>query len=136
MKHVFASVCCVMALHLGSAAQAFTTSDGVRVNPVSPGVFEVIPQNSGSPRDFWCGASEYARRVLGAGWQDKVYVLRGRGVSVTTGKRSAVQFTLSAERIDVPSVGRRSWLRIGLRVGDALSVQQAGLYCHDRSIDP
>ncbi|MEP1327197.1 MULTISPECIES: hypothetical protein [Rhodobacterales] len=116
------------------SAQAFTAKPGVRVNPVDSQVFEVIPTSGGDLRDFWCGAAEYARRVKGAGWTDQVYVVRGRGASVTTGRRTAVQFTLSpAEVAEFPRP--QGWLRWGINPGDRMSVQQARGYCHQRETE-
>ncbi len=135
MKHVFATICCAMMVQLAGAAQAFTLPNGVEVNAVDDLVFEVVPKSSGTLDDFWCGASEYARRVLGAGWRDTIYVYRGRGVSQTTGKRSAVQFTLSSERApDLPA--ERGLLRLGLKAGDSMSVQAARGHCNQRPIRP
>lgn len=135
MKHIFSAMCCTMMLQLASPALAFTLPNGVQVNAVDNQVFEVVPKSSGTTDDFWCGASEYARRVLGAGWRDTIYVFRGRGISETTGKRSAVQFTLSRERApDLPA--ERSWFKLGLKAGDSMSVQQARAYCNQRPTRP
>lgn len=116
-------------------AEAFSTARGVRVNPVTSTIFEVIPRSSGSVDDFWCGAAEYARRSLGAGWRDPIYVVRGRGVSETTGRRSSVQFSVSAT--DVPGgLKDQHWLRVGIQPGDSMSVQQANTYCSQRPARP
>lgn len=116
------------------AAQAFTAKPGIRVNPIDSLIFEVIPTAGGDLRDFWCGASEYARRVKGAAWTDHVYVVQGRGTSVTTGRRTAVQFTLSPEEVGVPP-SPQGWLRWGVKPGDSMSVQQARGYCHQRAVE-
>lgn len=109
------------------AADAFTTSRGVRVLPVDNIVFEVVPRGSGGTWAYWCAAAEYARRQLGAAWTDRFYVVRGRDVSVTTGRRSSVQFTLYPERAGIaPKAG---WLSLGFQPGDSMSVQQGHGYC-------
>ena len=113
------------------AAEAFTTPNGAKVNSIDDLIFEVIPKTSGSYDEFWCGAAEYARRVKGAGWRDLIYVVRGRGTSVTTGRRSAVQFTLSPEEVGV-APPPQGWLALGVKPGGRMSVQQARRYC-DRS---
>ncbi|MGR3760167.1 hypothetical protein ACUXV3_08530 [Roseobacteraceae bacterium NS-SX3] len=132
-----ALIACGLAavLALPEAAAAFTTARGVRVNPVGNGVFEVIPRGAGRTGDFWCGAAEYARRELGAGWADRFYVVRGRGVSVTTGRRSAVQFTLDPQAAGV-APSRGGWLELGFRPGDSMSVQQGHTYCHQPPVRP
>lgn len=113
------------------SAQALTTARGVQVNPVSDVVFEVVPKNSGSYGDFWCGASEYARRVQGAALTDRVYVVQGRSPSVTTSRRSAVQFTLSPKAANVPPPPQ-GWLALGIKAGGNMSVQKAGNHCNQQ----
>jgi len=114
-------------------AQAFTAIPGVRVNPVNEAVFEVIPEGSGDIAGFWCGASEFARRALGADWQDTVYVLRGRGDSVTTNRSAAAHFTLDPKAIGL-GPAPQGWLRMGLKAGDRMSVQSAHSYCQTRHL--
>lgn len=135
MKHFLPTMCCAMMMQLAAPAQAFTLPNGVKVNAVDDLVFEVVPRSSGTLDEFWCGSSEYARRVLGAGWRDMIYVYRGRGISETTGKRSAVQFTISREKArDVPA--ERSIIQLGLKAGDSMSVQMARTHCNQRPIRP
>jgi hypothetical protein len=135
MKRILPTMCCAMMLKLAAPAQAFTLPNGVQVKAVDDLVFEVVPRSSGTLDDFWCGASEYARRVLGAGWRDTIYVYRGRGISETTGKRSAVQFTLSREKApDLPP--ERGVIKLGLKAGDSMSVQMARGHCNQRAVRP
>jgi len=109
-------------------ADAFNGKFGVRVAPVNDVIFEVVPRSSGSGPIFWCGAADYARRVLGAGWKTKIYIARGRGQSVTTNRRSAVQFTLDPAAAGITPTGPSISLN-ALAVGDNMSVQQANQYC-------
>lgn len=129
MSKVKIGLCCAMALWVAAPVLAFTTHNGTEVNPVDDDVFEVVPRSSGTIDDFWCGASDYARIVLGAGWQDRLYAVRGRGVSTTTGKRSSAQFSLSPDRVSGGLPVEPRWLILGLRAGDSMSVQQAQVYC-------
>ncbi|MBY6056661.1 hypothetical protein KUV26_07195 [Leisingera daeponensis] len=122
---VAAALACVTAAP--AAADTFLANRGVRVLPVDDIIYEVVPGRSGGTWDYWCAAAEYARRVLGANWTDRFYVVRGRDVSVTTGLRSSVQFTLYPERAGVPP--KTGWLSLGFRPGDSLSVQQGYGYC-------
>ncbi|MEW2911338.1 hypothetical protein [Leisingera sp. JC11] len=124
-----AALACITAVP--AAADTFLANRGVRVLPVNDIVFEVVPGRSGGTWEYWCAAAEYARRVLGANWTDRYYVVRGRDISVTTGRRSSVQFTLYPERAGVPS--RIGWLSLGFRPGDSLSVQQGYGYCSQAS---
>ena len=111
-------------------AHAFSGRRGTTVNPVNSAVFEVVPRSSGNGEVFWCGAADYARRVLGAGWQDRIYIARGRGESVTTGRRSAVQFTLDPAAAGITPAEQQSLSLNSLRVGESMSVQQANNYCN------
>lgn len=129
MKNSLIAFGLAAALAAPVAAQAFTTSGGVRVNPVDDQIFEVIPKSSGSFDEFWCGASEYARRVKGADWRDLIYVVQGRSASVTTGRRSAVQFTLSPELVGQPVPAPLGWLALGFQPGNRMTVQDARSYC-------
>jgi len=110
-------------------ADAFNGKFGVRVAPVNDVVFEVVPRSSGSGPIFWCGAADYARQVLGAGWSTQIYIARGRGQSVTTNRRSAVQFTLDPDAAGITPTGPSLSLN-SLRVGDNMTVQQANHYCN------
>ncbi len=124
-----AALLVVLSGALPETAAAFTGRRGTRVEPVNKVVFEVVPKGSGTGSDYWCGAADYARQALGAGWTDTIYIARGRGQSVTTGRRSAVQYTLNASAAGItpipPSLSLNS-----LKVGDHMSVQQANSYCN------
>jgi len=128
MKNLFSALglACLTALP-ATAADAFKANRGVRVLPVNDIVYEVVPRGSGGTWDYWCAAAQFARRGLGASWTDRFYVVRGRDLSVTTGRRSSVQFTLYPERAGVPP--KTGWLSLGFRPGDSMSVQQGYGYC-------
>ncbi|SDC89920.1 hypothetical protein [Ruegeria marina] len=115
---------------LSVPADALTTRIGARVLDVDGVVFEVVPRGRQRTGDFWCAASEYARRALGAGWNDRIYIARGRGPSVTTGRKTAVQFTMSPQAAGItPLENDLTSIRVGLKVGDNMSVNQANGYC-------
>lgn len=110
-------------------ANEYRGPSGTRINPVSDSVFEVVARSSTRGPDFWCGASDYARRALGRGWTDRVYVAREMGPSVTTNRRSAVHFTVDPSVVGGGSTGGvRSVNRFV--VGDSMSIQQANRYCN------
>lgn len=117
-----------LSVMVADFADAFTSRHGTRVNPVNANVFEVIPRSGGSGAMFWCGAGDYAQRELGASWQARVYIARGRAQSETTGRRSAVQFTLDPAAVGVtpiqPSLSINS-----LKVGDNMTVRMAFEFC-------
>lgn len=128
-RHLSGSiVIAALLVGLPVAGDAFTSRSGARVNPVSQAVFEVVPRSSGNGAIIWCAAADYAQRALKAPWSSRVYVARGRGVSVTTGRRSAVQFTLDPAAAGVVPDGTSLSLN-SFTVGDSMTVQQAFGYC-------
>ncbi|MFC3118014.1 hypothetical protein [Jhaorihella thermophila] len=125
--HVFAAV-----LTFAVAAQpayAFTSRNGARVNQVDAAVFEVVPRGASNGPDIWCAASEYARMQLGASWSAEIFVVRGRGPSVTTNRRTAVQFTLDPAAAGVTPSGGSISLN-SLKAGEHMSVQLANTQCN------
>ncbi|MEP2717594.1 hypothetical protein [Pseudophaeobacter sp.] len=120
------SAACIV---FATSVSAFTSRDGSRVNPVSQGVFEVIPRAGGLGRNYWCAAGDYAHRALKASWNAPVFISRGRGPSETTNRRSAVQFTLESSRAGSPSTGSFGSVN-SLAVGDNMTVQNAFNFCN------
>lgn len=108
------------------SASAFIAENRLQVNPLPNGGFEVIGQPGSGPAQYWCAAGDYALRVLGAGASRPVYMTRGIGAPVTSDRKSAIQFSLSA-----PEGGQAAdSLTLSLdRVGDRLSVAFASNYC-------
>lgn len=133
MKNSFriTALCSLVALSLPVGASAFTSHDGIRVNPVKVGTFEVVPRAGGLGRSYWCGAGDYAHRALKADWDAPLYIVRERGRSETTNRRSAVQFSLKA-----PAAGSGGTYGTvnSLDVGDRMTVSQAFGYCHELQI--
>lgn len=124
-----------LILCLPVPAEAFTGRRGTRVNPIATIGFEVIARTAGSSADYWCGAGEYAHRVVNAPWTTRIYVLRGRGPSVTTGRRSAVQFTLDPAAAGV--VPQPQGLIVDLLApGYSMQVQLAVTYCEQPPVRP
>lgn len=120
------------ALILGTApamAKEFRGKRNTRVNPVNAAVFEVVAKSSSGGADYWCGASDYAVRALGASWQARLYVARGWGPSPATGRRSAIFFTLDPQAAGI-APAKQSLSINSFKVGDNMSVQQANTYCH------
>lgn len=117
-----------LAMMVPGLGDAFTSKLGARVNTVNANVFEVVPRSGGSGAGYWCGAGDYAQRELGASWQARVFIARARGPSETTGKRSAVQFTLDPAAAGITPVGSSLSLN-SLKVGDNMTVRMAFDYC-------
>lgn len=121
---------CAMVASTPHAVQAFRSFGGLEVNPVTSHVFEVVGEPGTHGREYWCAASNYALRELNADWDAVIFIARKRGVSVTTGRKSAVQFTLDPEAAGVTPA--RPTISINwFRVGDHIGMHQADSYCQD-----
>lgn len=115
-------------LALPCTAMAFTAPNRLNVNPVDANVFEVIGKPGSSGPDYWCAAADYANRALRAPWAAKLYIARTRGPSVTSGRKSAVHFTLNPSAAGVTPASASLSLN-ALKEGDNMSVQLAHTYC-------
>lgn len=101
------------------------------VYPVSNTVFEVIeqPGSAGGAASYWCGAGDYAQRVLKAKTNQKIYLWKAVGKSVTKSNRKrAVQFSLEVPPSGAISGGYSLSVKA---VGDSLSTAAAQRYCYD-----
>ncbi|MFY2826102.1 hypothetical protein [Ruegeria sp. MALMAid1280] len=83
------------ALVLSTPASAFNGRLGYQTVALNSTEFEVIPRGRTDVDGYWCAAADFARRTLGAGWQQRIYVKRGYGPSEATGRKTAVQFSLT-----------------------------------------
>ncbi|WP_333683027.1 hypothetical protein [Pontibaca methylaminivorans] len=99
------------------------------VFPLGNGVFEVLSRPGAGPRQFWCAAADYARRVLDAPAAQRIYIHRGIGPSMTRPDYKAVQFAFQ------PPPGARTDHGYALSldaVGDSQRTAAARQFCHDR----
>ena len=113
---------------LSVSATASAARNGFQAHPLNDTDFEVIPGPRMDTDGYWCAAADYARRNLGAGWRDEIYILRGYGPSETTGRRTAVQFSMQMPA----NLGQQSSVSAGFRAGDSMSVQRANGRCNSR----
>lgn len=128
MKQViFCILVALVALSIPVTADARYGYQTVAINSTE---FEVIPVSRRDTDGYWCAAADFARRTLGAGWQQRIYVLRGYGPSVTTGRRTAIQFSLKQPA----NVAQQSSISAGFRPGYSMSVQGANGLCNRRQI--
>ncbi|MFC3614277.1 hypothetical protein ACFORG_10940 [Lutimaribacter marinistellae] len=122
---------CLLALLPGSAL-AFTAFNRHEVEPVGNGVFEVLNEVGSGAQQYWCGAGDYAIRVLGAGATQRVYLWRAKGPAQTRANRQSVQFSLTAPT----GVDTTPGLSLSTkRVGDNMTAASAQNYCYDRVRD-
>jgi len=114
-----------LALCLPVAASAdFTARRDMRVSVVNDAVFEVYGRSPTSSERYWCGAADYAHRVLGAPWGARIHVVRGRGPGDSVNKRTTVQFTLDPEAAGIVP-GKAPLVSLSLRVGRSQTVQRS-----------
>lgn len=114
-------------------AAAINLRDGVRAEPLDNRSFEVIASTAGTAYQYWCGAATYARRVHDADWNDRIWIKRGRGPSETTGRKTAVQFSLDP----VPGGEDRTFVLINrFKPGYSMTVTLADSYCLVRTVEP
>ncbi|KAE9627895.1 hypothetical protein FEE96_06565 [Parasedimentitalea maritima] len=137
MKPLYRSFALIaaIAVALPTAALAFRAVNSLQVNQVDSNVFEVIGRAGAFKEDYWCGAGDYLRRQLRLPWSTEIYVVSEIGRGVTTGARSAVQFTINPEAVGVVPY-EKSWVSNILTVGYSRSVTAAFHYCDRRLFNP
>ncbi|GAB5432991.1 MAG: hypothetical protein EpisKO_23610 [Epibacterium sp.] len=113
----------------GPQADYFSSRALARIYALEDGRFEVVPEIGAEGAAYWCAASEYARRALGAGWSQDIYVAKGRAPSTVSGRIDAVTFSLSP----VPGVTDNSPFikTFGFKPGDNFSVSTGESLCRD-----
>ncbi|MGV6805131.1 MAG: hypothetical protein ACWA49_13075 [Ruegeria sp.] len=126
----FLTCAALAAVTLCAPIVAVAAPNGYRTEPINSTDFEVIPRARQDLDGYWCAAADFARRKLGAGWQQRIYVLRGYGPSVTTGRRTAVQFSIKPPAGGVPQ--QNSFVTSGFQPGYSMSVQGANARCNVR----
>ncbi|WP_170330884.1 hypothetical protein [Ruegeria arenilitoris] len=128
MKKVMYAV--LAAMMLSTPASATFARFGFQTVALSNTEFEVIPRGRTDVDGYWCAASDFARRTLGASWQQRIYVKRGYGPSEATGRRTAVQFSLTPpEGVPQQSGGV---ITTGFQPGFNMSVSAANGRCNVR----
>lgn len=120
------------ALVLSAPASAYNGRLGFQTVALNSTVFEVIPRGRTDVDGYWCAAADFARRTLGAGWQQRIYVYRGYGPSEATGRRTAVQFSLQPPK--EPAQRNSGFVTSGFTPGDSMSVQGANGRCNRRPL--
>ncbi len=126
----FITTAVTAAVLLSTPASASAARNGFQTVALNNSVFEVIPRSRRDVDGYWCAAADFARRTLDAGWQDRIYVVRGYGPSEATGRRTAVQFSTQPPAGEVPQQG--SFITSGFNPGESMSVQGANGRCNVR----
>ncbi|MFD3189428.1 hypothetical protein ACFMPD_04030 [Sedimentitalea sp. HM32M-2] len=113
-------------------ASAWWAMNRHEVFPVSDGVYEVVARVGSSASDFWCGAGDFAQRVIGLPAAERIYIWRGIGPSVNRPGRKAVQFALTPP----PGADTTASLTLSVKaVGDNLARHAAVQYCYQHDGD-
>lgn len=99
----------------------------LEVFPVSETVWEVVAGVGTSAADFWCGAGDFAQRVMGVPAAARIYIWKPIGPSVTRPGRKAVQFSMSPPAGADTSTGYSLTVK---RAGDNLARHTAVWYCY------
>ncbi|WP_240482169.1 hypothetical protein [Ruegeria marisrubri] len=96
------------------------------------GVFEVVNHFGSAPKDYWCGAGDYAIRVLRTPATQRVYLWQAVGPSVAEPGKKGVQFSLQPPAGADTSPGYSVSVK---RVGDNMPASMAQNYCYDNTAD-
>ncbi|SFT67322.1 hypothetical protein SAMN05216236_10543 [Sedimentitalea nanhaiensis] len=113
-------------------ASAWWAINRHEVFPVSDGVYEVVGRVGSAAWDYWCGAGDFAQRVMGVPAAERIYIWRGIGPSVTRPGRKAVQFALSPP----PGADTDTPLSLSVKAaGDNLARHTAVWYCYQADGD-
>lgn len=115
------------ALSLPSSAPAFSARNNLKVAAVDRAVFEVVGRPGSGAREFWCAAGDYLIRS-GTASNTRLYLVRGRGPSVSQPGKKAVQFTTDPAAAGVTPTEPGLVLNVS-QVGDNLSAAAAHEYC-------
>ena len=107
------------------SAQTFTAENRAKVTPLAGGVFSVAEENRFGVPGQWCGAADYALRVLKADWLDRIYV-QGQG------DKRAVEFALSPNGTTPSSITVIS--NSAKTPGANFTVQRAYRFCLDQRV--
>lgn len=104
------------------------TRNGARVFPLEGGRFEVAPPVGSGGGEYWCAASDYARRYLGAGWQTQIFAASEKGLGEASGRKSTVVFTLTPDGPGTPQGTFRGINKF--KVGDSMTVSEGDSECN------
>ncbi|MEP2783000.1 MAG: hypothetical protein ABJO67_18120 [Pseudoruegeria sp.] len=121
----------------GSGQGVFISQDSLQVlpSPTNPADFEVLQKAPNGATDYWCAAGEYARRKLGVGSTDKVYLRKPSGPSEFRVGRSSVGYTVqpSPDVQQAGVAGGQRFTKSMSRVGENWGAESARSVCELRA---
>jgi hypothetical protein len=128
-----AIVAACLALPAGAGAQTYQAENFLTVVPLSPTEFEVIEANGEGPRGIWCAAASYAFARAGVSPDQRLYVERPRGPSVSGAGRIGVVFTTREDQL---TTAPTQSISLSVReAGRSLPQHHAYRFCRDYLID-
>lgn len=125
MKTICFSLIAATLLAAPLAAETYRAQGRVDVTPVQGG-FAIQNGNGMGARGMWCGAADYAHRVLGASGTQRIYVV---GPRTSQNRRAPVIFSLNPQGttpVRASILGRST-----STAGSSLSVDHAISFCAD-----
>ena len=113
-------------------ASAWRAMNWHEVTPLSGGVIEVVGEAGAGAMDYWCAIGDYAYRYLHTQGNERIYVWREMGPSVTQPGRRAVHFSFT------PPPGastERGYVLTVKKVGYNIRSASARQYCYNEDGD-
>ncbi len=132
MNRVVKAIAVSLLIAAPGLALAFQAWNKARVYALSGGVFEVVNYHGSVPRDYWCGAGDYAIRILRTSATQRVYLWKAVGPSVSEPGKKGVQFALQAPPDSDTKPGFGVQVK---RIGDNMNAAMAQNYCYDNTAD-
>jgi hypothetical protein len=126
MKNGFLTAILVGTLAVPASAATFTAENSVKVTSLAGKSFEVAPDRKFGVPGQWCGAADYAKRVLGVTGTERLYV-QGQGST-----RRSVVFGLDPAGATPSSISVVS--NSANTPGANFSVQRAFLFCIEQRV--
>lgn len=127
MRPLLSSLLALMMAMPVQAAETYHARNGMKVTPAGADRFYVggIPENT--PQSYWCAAAEYSKRFLGAGFNQRMYVVGNH-------KRGQRSYLISLDPKGTASENGRI-KQIGIRIDGANRRVDVGLSdCRTRFI--
>lgn len=115
-----------------AVASAWRAHNRHEVFPIGNGVYEVLSRPGSGPADFWCAIGDYAIRQDRVAANQRVYIWRAIGASVTRDGYKAVQFAYRPPKGADTSTGLSLTVK---RAGDNLNASFARSYCFGDSFE-
>ncbi len=112
----------------GVQAATIGEEDGIVINPLPGGAFEVVQGTNFGAAEYWCGAATFIERRSGRSELTPIYVQKPLGPSLTVSGRRGVVFT--TDPAGLPPAQQRVTVTVETP-GVMLKSVQARRFCRD-----